>query len=526
VIWKDKKDLLWISIISTLILLLGSIPTWVGQAAQTNDLHFRGIYFDTQDYSEHIAIMHSGMQGQWGYELRFTSEPQHPVFVRIFYVILGHVSAWIGLAPERTFNLSRWILGFIALFTIYDLFRRIFPSRYWARAGFFLAVLGSGLGWIQLLFHWVPGIITPIDFWLIDAYVFFIISMFPHLTFALIAACLATSLWLDYLKERHWSNLIWIAFLAIIVQFVNPVAFAVVDFGFVGASIFVWWQNRKICWADFRALVLLALAQIPPLAYNLVVFTRDPIWMQFTAQNQTLSPPPLYYLWGFAFFWPLVIAGSILAFRQKLPALGIAVTWIATAFLLAYSPFMIQRRFLLGITVPLAIVSTWTLMKLFENGASKIPNLNRLRPSLVLLFILIASFSSICLSLGRAIYLQTRPADFFYPASIDDAAQWLEQHAPPNDFVLASEQTAQIVAQKTDLRVYFGHENETMYYYAKKQEVTSFYQNHESEDWINGTSAKWVIYGPLEQGTDSNFRPNQNLRLVYDNQGVKIYAVK
>jgi hypothetical protein len=122
--------------------------------------------------------------------------------------------------------------------------------------------------------------------------------------------------------------------------------------------------------------------------------------------------------------------------------------------------------------------------------------------------------------------LQTRPADFFYPASIDDAAQWLEQHAPPNDFVLASEQTAQIVAQKTDLRVYFGHENETMYYYAKKQEVTSFYQNHESEDWINGTSAKWVIYGPLEQGTDSNFRPNQNLRLVYDNQGVKIYAVK
>jgi hypothetical protein len=526
VIWKDKKDLLWISIVSMLILVWSSIPTWAGQLAQTKDLHFRGVYFDPQDYSADNSMMQSGMQGQWGYELRFTSEPQHPAFVRLFYVALGHVSAWVGLAPERTFELARWILGFAALFTIYDLFRRVFPNRYWARAGFFLAVLGSGLGWIQLLFHWLPGVITPIDFWLIDAYVFFTLSLFPHLIFALTGACLATSLWLDYLEKQHWRNLALIACIAILVQFVNPVAFAVVDFGFVGATIFAWWQNRKINWPDIRALAILALAQAIPVAYNFIVFTRDPIWTQFTAENQTLSPPPLYYLWGFAPFWILAIGGGLLAMRQKSPAIGVSITWILAAFLLAYSPLLIQRRFLLGITVPLAIVSTWTLMKLFENGESKIPNLNRLRASLVLLFILIASCSAICLSLGRAIYLQTRPADFFYPANIDDAVQWLNQHAQTDDFVLASEQTAQIVAQKTGLRVYYGHELETLNFSAKQENVISFYKNTQPEDWIKGTLVKWVIYGPLEQDISSNFSPAQNLELIYNSKGVKIYAVK
>ncbi|HUH97626.1 MAG TPA: hypothetical protein VLZ89_09730 [Anaerolineales bacterium] len=524
--WQDKKDLAWISIVAALLLVWSSLPTWAGQWAQTSDLHFRGIYFDAQDYSEHISMMRSGMQGQWGYELRFTSETQHPTFVRLFYVILGHVSAWTALAPERTFELARWILGFAALFAIYDLFRRVFPDRFWARTGFFLCVLGSGLGWIQLLFHWVPGPITPVDFWLIDAYVFFTISLFPHLTFAVAAACLGASLWLSYLKEAHWLNIAGIALISIIVQFVNPVAFAVVDFSFAGAALFAWWQAERIRWPDIRALLILALAQALPLLYNLLVFTYDPVWRQFTAQNQTLSPPLPYYVWGFAPFWLPAIGGAWSAIRERLPALGAAIFWVLSGLLLAYSPFLIQRRFLLGITIPLALLSTAALIKLVENGFAGIPSLKRIRSRLVLLIILVASLSTVYLGFGRVAYLQTHPAEFYYPAGLDQAAQWLEQNAPANDLVLASDQTAQIVAQKTDLRVYSGHENETLYYYAKRKEVLSFYSNKVPADWIGGTSVKWVVYGPLEQEINPDFVPPPNLELVYDSQGVQIFAVQ
>ena len=245
--WKDKKDLLWISIISTLILVWSSLPTWAGQMAQTNDLHFRGIYFDPQDYSVDSSMMQSGMQGDWAYEFRFTTELPHPAYVRMFYITLGHISKWIYLAPERTFELARWIFGFSALFAIYDLFRRIFPDRFWARTGFLLAALGSGLGWLQLLFfHGLPRIITPIDFWFIDGYILFSLSLFPHFTFALTGMCIATSFWLEYLTTRRWQYILWIALAAILVQATNPIAFAVVDIGFVGAVLFAWWQERKI----------------------------------------------------------------------------------------------------------------------------------------------------------------------------------------------------------------------------------------------------------------------------------------
>ena len=132
----------------------------------------------------------------------------------------------------------------------------------------------------------------------------------------------------------------------------------------------------------------------------------------------------------------------------------------------------------------MAMLAVWALKEFFETVAAKSPGLNRWRSGFILLLIFIASSSSIYLSLGRAVYLQTHPTEFFYPAGIDGAVQWLNQHAPADDFVLASEQTAQIVAQKTDLRVYFGHEMETLNFSAKQADVKSFYENNQPSNWI------------------------------------------
>jgi hypothetical protein len=524
--WKDKKDLLWITLVAALILILSSIPTWAGELAQTNELHFRGIYFDPQDYSVDSSMMQAGRLGEWAYEFRFTTETPHPAYVRLFYITLGRVGKWIHLRVDQTYELARWIFGFTALLALYDLFRRIFQETFWARAGFLLAVLGAGLGWLQLFLHWSPGTITPIDFWFIDGYVLFSLSLFPHFTFALTGMCIAVSLWLEYLKTRRWLHVFWITIIAVLVQATNPIAFAVVDVGMLGATLFAWWQERRAQWRDVGALSLLALAQLPLLIYNFIVLTRDPLWSQYTLENQTLSPSFIYYLLGFALFWPLVIAGGIVATRKRIPAAGMALFWIVSAFLLAYAPVGIQRRFLLGITIPMGILSVWILKELSDPAVAKNPGLVRWRNDAVVLFIFLASISSLYLSLGRAAYLQSHPAEFFYPASVDNAVEWLNGRASANDFVLASEQSAQIVAQKTDLRVYFGHEMETLNFEAKQKDVISFYENKQPVDWIKTTPIKWVIYGPLEEGISSDFTPLSDLQLVYDEQGVKIFEVK
>ena len=521
---NKRNDLIWILTVSILIMLWGSIPTWAGYQAETSDLRFRGIYYDSQDYAVHIAAMEAGRQGEWAYQFRFTTEPHRPAYVRLFYIVLGHLSRWLALAPEITFQSARWLLGFIALFTLYRLMQQIFPTPYWARVAFLLAALGSGLGWLQLIFNWMSSKITPIDFWLIDDYVFFSLSVFPHFAFVTAGMCVALSLWLDFLKRPQWTNVAWIGLTSILVQFVNPIAFATVDVSLVGATLFSWWHHQKIRKEDMGALLAIAMAQIPMLAYSFLVLNNDPLWSQFTAQNQTLSPAPDYYLWGFGLFWPFAILGAVVAFRTKSNALGAAIFWVISGFLLAYAPVEIQRRFLQNITIPLGILATTGLMELFEARAAQSPGQMRWKKSLVLLIIFLTSISSIQLSLGRTAYLRTYPDDFYYSASLDDAAKWFRENAHYNDFILASEETSQVLAQKAGMRAYAGHEMETLEYKTKLLKVEAFFRGDLAE--LASGPIKWVVYGPFERKLSPSFPIPGNLELVYDIEDLQIYQVR
>ena len=60
--------------------------------------------------------------------------------------------------------------------------------------------------------------------------------------------------------------------------------------------------------------------------------------------------------------------------------------------------------------------------------------------------------------------------------SLDQAIDWFRTHAQYNDFVLAGEQTSQVLAQKAGVRVYSGHEMETLDYKTKKADVRAFFE--------------------------------------------------
>jgi len=520
----NRKDSLWIFITTVMILILSSIPTWIGYSAETPELRFRGLYYDSQDYAVHIAMMRAGAHGEWAYQFRFTTETHIGHYIRLFYIVLGHLSGALGIPPETMFHLARWVFGLIALFALFQLTRQVFPELYWARVAFLAAALGSGLGWLQLLLGWSLGKVTPIDFWLIDDYVFFSLSVFPHFALVTATTCWVLLLWLRFIEEPKWIRVLFIVLIAILVQFVNPIAFATLDISLFTASLFGWWKAKKIDMPVVAALVTIALAQFPLLYYNFIVLSRDLFWSQFTAQNQTLSPSPNYYLWGFALFWPTAFIGGISAFRTRSPAFGAAVFWIVSGFLLAYSPFYIQRRFLQNITIPLGILAVHGLKVLLESSLACLRNKPHWRSSIVILFIMLISMSSVQLSLGRAAFLYTHPKEFYYPASLDSAMRWLKDHAQYNDFVLASEYTSQVLAQKTGMRVYAGHEMETLNNAVKHAKVEAFFANELPE--LATAAIQWVVYGPEEQKINVDFSPPENLDLVYETTDVKLYQVK
>jgi len=522
----NVKNTVWFTITAIVILAAGSIPNWMGAAAETDEMIFRGIYFDTTDYAANIAMMHAGEMGDWAYQMRFTNEPHPAAFLRMFHIILGHAGSLLGLDAEIMFQLARWLLGITALYSIYRLCGKIFPEESHARSAFLLASLGAGLGWLQLMLGAPLEPISPIDFWLIDAYVYFSLSLFPAFAYTLTLMVVALILYLDYLTHQEWSTIGIICALAIACQITNPIAFSVIDIAFVGATFFHWRQNHKVVKNHIYALALIAISQVPLLVYSYNVLINDPVWFQYTAQNETLSPPPIFYFWGFAPFWPFAIIGAIHAARNRTSASGALLGWTLSAFALAYLPVAIQRRFLLGITIPLGILAILGIKILMDRAAEKMPRVQKYAGLILFAYVAMASISSVYLSLGSSLFLQNLPPKNFFSADLEDALIWLDQHAEPNDFVLSSAESGQLVGQYTHLKAYIGHEMETVNYLSKNAEVTAFFQGKSEPGWLEGTSARWIIFGSLERtlAGREDF-PYPDMEIAYQSEGVTIYQL-
>jgi len=196
----QEKDTFWFIFIAISILTFSSIPFFVGQSSETDKWRFKGTYFDTEDYAVHLSMMQAGRLGDWAYQLRFTDENHSPAYLRLFYLVLGHISKWIGLGVEATYQLARWLFGFGTLYFIYEVCQRFLPQKNQARAAFLITVMGAGTGWLMLFLGVPLKPISPIDFWLIDAYIFFSISLFPSFSFSLLLMVLSVNLFFEFLE--------------------------------------------------------------------------------------------------------------------------------------------------------------------------------------------------------------------------------------------------------------------------------------------------------------------------------------
>ncbi|MBC8330701.1 MAG: hypothetical protein H8E28_01845, partial [Anaerolineae bacterium] len=307
----------WVFGIASLFLLLSSLPYWAGYRAQTDEFVFSGSVFNRLDVDAHLAAMQLGAQGAWQQQLRFTSEPHEGAYIRMAYVLMGQAAAALGMSVPVAFQVFRLSFGLLACLGIYALMAQAFDELFWRRLAYVWALSGSGLGWLMMAVGWLPQPdISPIDFWLIDPYPFFGMLMFPH--FSLVTALLTAMLvgFLSYLRQPRGWKLLLIAVAGVLAQLTQSYAPLLADLGMVGATLAEFVRIRKIRWQIIGALAFLALTQIPLSIYGVMVFWQNSLWGGFVTQNITLSPPPVYYFWGFALLWPPALWGIWCSLRR------------------------------------------------------------------------------------------------------------------------------------------------------------------------------------------------------------------
>ncbi len=503
------------------VLALITAPYLYAARAGRADYVFGGFLLNPLDGNTYLAKMYQGWRGDWRFTLPYTAEPGEGAYIYPLYLLLGHFSRWAGLPLLLTFHSVRVLAAILLLLVLYRFLlaaecgqSTLIRLQNWA---FTLLALGSGLGWLAFLF----GKFTS-DFWVAEAFPFLSAYVNPHFPLSL-----ALLLWLLTIPEhKRWSDdqPIWLTSLgSLLLALLSP--FGVVLALVVLAGLFAWelwprlatraWiaarprpaqaeqgpsqaaMERRVLLA--RRLLGLSLGGAPWLIYIVWVMRIDPVMAGWNSQNITLSPPlwDLFVSLSPALF--LVIPGAWHVFKRSERrghfTARLWLVWLMISLALLYLPFGLQRRFMMGLFVPVVGLAGYGLARLAESLGK--------RARLVATTVLILSLPTNLLVLLAGVHgVQTHDPMLYLSSSEKQALEWIASSTPEDALILASPQMGLFIPAHTGRRVIYGHPFETVNAQNEEQAVTNFFSKmnqSEAEMFLGQRQVDYVFYGARER---------------------------
>jgi len=247
------------------------------------------------------------------------------------------------------------------------------------------------------------------------------------------------------------------------------------------------------------------LISAPIVAYSAWVFTTDPVYATWAAQNRILSPHPLHYLAAYG----VLLALAAFAVRDAWRGEGagwLALAWVGVVPLLVYLPFNLQRRLVEGVQVPLSLLAALGVSHFRLQG-----------------FRLLVA--------GNCVALEGQPAPIYRDMTEVAALDWLDERVEPDDVVLAAHDTGNYLPARVGARAFVGHGPETVRFDEKKALVARFFDAPADDAWrqavLREYSVAYVFWGPAERRLGTfDLQAASYLRQVYQAGGYAIFEVE
>jgi hypothetical protein len=458
---SQKRFLL---IVALGVLLAATIP-YLAAVLLGHDQQFGGFLINPMDGHSYLAKMQEGYRGDWKFTLPYTAEQGQGAFLFLFYLALGHLARMAQLPLLAVFHGAR-IGGAAALiWAVSRLTKNIFGLSWDRKIAYLLILIGSGLGWIAVF----AGLFTS-DFWVAEAFPF--LSMYTNPHFSLGLAFIILSI----LPGGNRPFLVKIL-LGLGTAVVQPFGVVIVSLVLFGDSI-LWIADERPDWADIyksekiRSLAGFGLSGGAVLIYQFWAILNDPILAAWHAQNQTPTPSLVDLLISFSPVLIIAVFGIRKAWQR--PEARKLVIWAAASVILVFIPWSLQRRFLTGIYVPLAVLSIFGL----SWWSKKInANINFLA-AMILIFSLPTNIIVVTSGLQAAI---KQDQQIFIDSDSLSALNWIKENTPQNELVIAEKNMGLYIPSFTGRRVVYGHPFETISAEEEKGFLASFfYQDHPS----------------------------------------------
>jgi hypothetical protein len=470
-----------------LLLFASALPAIIGFVLTDNRLFYNGVVFNPVDGYSYLAKLEIGKSGDWLFRLPFTAEAGEGRLLYPFYIAAGHILNGIGISLPVGFNLLRLISYGCLVFCLFKLAILLFPdNRNTPGINIFLMAAGSGLGWILLPFGKFGA-----DFWVSEAYPFLAGLANPHFPLALALMVLSI---LMVNNQNMGVRFVCTGFCALLLSVLSPFGFVLMS----GILFMGWmWERKDGLPASLISVLIFIAAGLPYSIYQYWAVGSTPQLAAWTAQNQTPSPAIWDVVLSFSPWLLLIIAGWRALYNQREnPFVRRLILWVILGLILTVIPFNLQRRFMIGLSIPITSLGLLVLPDICE----------RIRVSyrkLLTFCTAIAIPTTILLLIMVILPISTRTPFYYSEQDEQTAIQWLSQQGQGNSVVLLSDQSGLFIPAFSRLRVLYGHPFETIDAENQKQGVIDFFtgkQNRvEETDYLTKSKVEWIFFGSRER---------------------------
>lgn len=531
-----RKPWFWITAGTVVaVFAMTNLPYLFAVNAAGQNSVFGGFLLNPIDGNSYLAKMYQGWRGDWRFTLPYTAQPGSGGYLFLFYIFLGHLARWVNLPLLLVFHIFRIIGTGGMLIALYYFFKVTLVEKRFYVPAFALAALGSGLGWLLLPF----GAFTS-DYWVAETYPFLSAYANPHFVIGL-----ALLLWILAQQARSKGlaaiDKFLIALAALGLSVISPfgvvIALAVSGIGMLwnvwkamagkGQPLGEYWH---LVWSEPFFWILLGGA--PLSIYDFWIVRVDPVLAGWNLQNLTPAPP----LWDtFVSLSPvllLAVPGLWILYRNRDQGISrgqrLLLIWALAGLMLLYAPFGLQRRFMMGLYIPLVGLAMLGLLSL----AARIQK----RMSFLFLVVLLLALPTNLLVLLAAQHgAQTHDPQIYLTRGESLAFSWIEKNTPTDALVLASPQAGLLIPAYTGRRVVYGHPFETVNAEVKENLVMQWFgegkplnvadqKAQQLQEFLDQQRVDYIFLGPREQklgGLPAGLR----LTEVYHAEGVEVFAV-
>lgn len=498
---------IWGSVI-LFFVLFSLVPNFY-ELSRMNDVHpdryFELVHNFYTDYNFYLSRIRQGREGALTVHEKYTSEPHQGSYIQIMYLLMGKVSAWIGVPWPRsgdTYHMARIVLSFTLLFIMSYAAKVAFKPFKWQIIAFLLAVTSAS--YPILVYHaseWRFGGYMP--WWTImDSLIR--ITFVPHML-AGQALIVFLVLALTSAETMHRpANWIFLGFLALLLGIIFPPGLMFVGAVYLLYGVMAWNTVRNI------GAAVVGLMSAPALLYLSLALRVYP-WKRLV-DFSVLHPQPFNlqeYLLAVGIIFPMGVLGGLWVLWKKekrlYPFVAWVIAWFALIILFQYVPQESPLRFTEMLPqLPLAILGVFLL--------SNLKNWKKIPITLAMLLILMGLGQMYSYWRWQKEFLDQKiiatqplvPTGSYVMYPLKDFVStmiWIQDHTSRDTVILSETTAGNYMPVYSGNTVYVGHAG-TVNTEQKEQIVNAFFSGRmgraKASEFLTANNLHYIFFGPQE----------------------------